>query len=795
MAAPRNRSPSPNLARPNPNLRASETNSNMRRSFSGNPFARPSSLLTNPRSFNPTTPANSPADSGRRKSMGKEGINSSRGYEEKENEKDFNTKASRVRSPAKGSKNFMSPTISTASKFTPSPRKKVLAEKNDLVRSSISFSDDKISFTKDTESELKSQMFFDQNKIAGVDQKDVLENARPQVPSNAIVKEDACFDVSSNSALKEDACFEVPSNSENASESLSDLTTSSDCVKVESNHNNNNHSCSSASPVIAPLDADPSLPPYDPRTNYLSPRPLFLRYKPNPRVEVFLNKQVLDFEESLMSEIFSDTDVTEETQSEESLKESDDSSSVEMVPEEELPFVFEPSKHSFEARIAYKPKFFTRSRSISLLLVFLIACLCISVTDSPVIGSPMFEPNAYDPSEVIEFAKANFDGVVRNLKQWSANSISYLSKIIPSFSKTEELSLLRYSNMSASQEELLVDGYFNDKLYGKNQVQNELENVKEEKAETEPLVVEKACPENSSDDHGEEALEQEHGEPEIEEVQPIIRAESSDYHISEDVLNTHQIDDESHIDTYLQSTERIEDESGLAFQAHETKPELEAAEIELEVVKTEDFQGENDLSTSSEFKSNIEVLNSEISTEIVVSEILDTSVHGSEEKFSALNILGVGVSILVFGLVLGSTFIYVKQSKANSNPNVVEPLLAKKMVSSNEYIYQEKTTSGNWQTEVDESSSCPSEMSSFQNNSSYNKREVTETSEAHSHERRPKKNFKRESLASSSSDYSMGESYGSFTTYERIPKHGSGDEEIVTPVRRSSRIRSLVTSP
>lgn len=707
--------------------------------------------------------------------MGKEGINASRGYEEKENEKDFNTKASRVRSPAKGSKNFMSPTISAASKFTPSPRKKVLAEKNDLVRTSISFSDDKISFTKDTESELKSQMGFDQSKIAGVDQKDVLENTCPHIPSNAIVKEDTCFDVPSNSVLKEDACFEVPSNSENASESLSDLTTSFDCVKVESNHNNNNHSCSSASPVIAPLDADPSLPPYDPRTNYLSPRPLFLRYKPNPRVEVFLNKQVLDFEEGLMSEIFSDTDVTEETHSEESLKESDDSSSVEMVPEEELPLVSEPiPKHSFEARIAYKPKFFTISRSISLLLVFLIACLCISVTDSPVISSPMFEPNTYDPFEVVEFAKANFDGVVRNLKQWSANSISYLSKIIPNFSEAEELSLFRYSNMSTSQEELLVDGYFGDKLYGKNQVQNELENMKEEETETGPLEVEKACPEISTDDHGEEALEQEHGEPETEEVQAITRAESSGSYISEDTLNTHQSNDESHIDAYLQSTERIEDESGLALHAREIKPELEDAEIEHEVVKTEDFRGENDPSTSSEFESNIEVLNSEISTEIVDSEILDTPVHGSEEKLSALNILGVGVSILVLGLVLGSTFIYVRQLKASSIPNVVEPLLAKKMVSSNEYIYQEKTTSGNWQTEVDESSSCPSEMSSFQKNSCYSKREMTETSEAQSHERRPKKNFKRESLASSSSDYSMGSpSYGSFTTYERIPKHVS----------------------
>ncbi|KAL3614290.1 hypothetical protein CASFOL_042364 [Castilleja foliolosa] len=38
-------------------------------------------------------------------------------------------------------------------------------------------------------------------------------------------------------------------------------------------------------------------------------------------------------------------------------------------------------------------------------------------------------------------------------------------------------------------------------------------------------------------------------------------------------------------------------------------------------------------------------------------------------------------------------------------------------------------------------------------------------------------------------------SYGSFTTYEKIPiKNEYGEEEIITPVRRSSRIRKI-TSP
>ncbi|CBI25120.3 unnamed protein product, partial [Vitis vinifera] len=78
---------------------------------------------------------------------------------------------------------------------------------------------------------------------------------------------------------------------------------------------------------------------------------------------------------------------------------------------------------------------------------------------------------------------------------------------------------------------------------------------------------------------------------------------------------------------------------------------------------------------------------------------------------------------------------------------------------------------------------------------SYNQKGSKGASEAQSQERGLRKSNKRESLASSS-EYSTGSpSYGSFTSYEKIHiKHGCGDEEVVTPVRRSSRIRNQTPS-
>ncbi|KAK9287413.1 hypothetical protein L1049_015833 [Liquidambar formosana] len=160
-----------------------------------------------------------------------------------------------------------------------------------------------------------------------------------------------------------------------------------------------------------------------------------------------------------------------------------------------------------------------------------------------------------------------------------------------------------------------------------------------------------------------------------------------------------------------------------------------------------------------------------------------------------------GISLLVLPLIAATVFTYARREKTSSSPDVAIPvsqLPAKKSISnlvtaSVEHTFQERRSSLNWPTEVDMvGESCPSEMSSFQKSSSCGKRG---TNEVQSLERKPRNNSKRESLASSS-EYSMGSpSYGSFTTYEIINSKHKGDEETVTPVRRSSRIRKQVTSP
>jgi hypothetical protein len=111
------------------------------------------------------------------------------------------------------------------------------------------------------------------------------------------------------------------------------VTDEPDCVNLDPTFKiSPTSSCSWSCPTLAPLDADPSMPPYDPKTNFLSPRPQFLHYRPNPRVESYLNEES---DGRRLEESFSDTDVTEETQSEDSQKENEDVSSGEKVKEEQ----------------------------------------------------------------------------------------------------------------------------------------------------------------------------------------------------------------------------------------------------------------------------------------------------------------------------------------------------------------------------------------------------------------------------------------------------------------------------
>ncbi|KAL6996583.1 hypothetical protein U1Q18_006714 [Sarracenia purpurea var. burkii] len=109
-----------------------------------------------------------------------------------------------------------------------------------------------------------------------------------------------------------------------------------------------------------------------PKTDYLSTRPQFLRYRPNPRIEVYLHKEKSKrLEDCFLTEGFSDTEASEEIESKDSNKESEDDSSAEIInEEEEEPHDFKPHpiKTDEEKKTVLKPQFFPESKSIALLL-------------------------------------------------------------------------------------------------------------------------------------------------------------------------------------------------------------------------------------------------------------------------------------------------------------------------------------------------------------------------------------------------------------------------------------------
>lgn len=825
--------------RPNSNSgsRNSETSNPMRRSFSGNPFTKPS-VVPNPRGFNPNTPANSPSDFPRRNSIGRD-------LEDKENTKDHNLKPGRVRSPAvasKATKNFMSPTISAASKITPSPKKKILVERNEPARASLSLSTEKSPCNEPARTSLSFST--EKSPCRSVRFSDIVEDIDFKADDGSDDKEASLTASSISEALRCEEVLdpEVPVTSKIDSKSLPETVTEEpDCVNLDPTFKiSPTSSCSWSCPVLAPLDADPSVRPYDPKTNYLSPRPQFLHYRPNPRIEVYLNKESdgQRLEESFISECFSDTEVTEETQSE-------DVSSVELVKddeeeeeeEKEVP-VSEPSpisthfpkeEETIGAKGGPKPQFFTRSKFILLLLVLSVACLSVSVTNTPVNPSMLKESSffkTYDSYVIAEFAKVNLDGLARNSRLWYDKSISFVSELIPNFKGVPISGPLHYCNLTALREDIPVDGYLvfdhSHKGMGEKFEHNVLGSMREREVDIEPLEEEDQQEIEADEDVGEaleglddpeyegkvsqeiEEVSAEDGTSENEEVLLALETEV----IEPDNLEAEKTEEEVllavHLDTEQQS-------SNVVNYGEQPAMVPKADEIQPQVSEAGELQGEHEKISIAEMESakgdlNPEILEFAASAEnLKSSEVGEFTLNGTNDRISRENVMG--ITMLVLTLIAATVFRYVRKGK-NTTPitaatNVEQPVVTKKldfspMSVSNEHAFLERRpASQNWPTEVDMvGESCPSEMSSF---SSYSKKGPKGSNEAQSQERKPRKNYKRESLASSS-EYSTGSpSYGSFTTYEKIPSklqgHGGDEETIITPVRRSSRIRSQVTSP
>ncbi|KAK6945934.1 hypothetical protein RJ641_013478, partial [Dillenia turbinata] len=722
------RSSSPVSIRPNPKSRTPENINPMRRSFTGNPFAKPS-IVANPRSFNPHTLANSPAgvaDYGRRNSIGKEASKISAASPKKKILADRNESVRvSVASPTpEGNSQIVSPIPILASEDsdikksrTGSNQKKTVRFVDLVLRESERFSSVEIS-------DLKSSISEEPRKIE-------------TIPDDLLL----------NSMISEDFDGNPLIDSNN-------IDSRSDVVRVYY----------SSSPTLAPLDADPSLPSYDPKTNYLSPRPQFLHYKPNPRIEVLLNRRLSSeggkrLEDRFRDESFSDGETLEEYASEDSQKEADKSSSsflVEkdtMTSEDEETHEAKPEPNStIEAkRVSNSKPFFSKSKLISLLFILSLAFLSISFTVSPpIINNSMFKDlsivKAYFPPEILASGKAKINGVAQNPRLWSDNSISYLSKMVSVWKEIGKLDPLNLGNVTAS-EEPSVDGH-GPSIYTEN--------------EREEFDVNVGTEYMRGVEYEDEEME-EKDLPQTEANEKMIEAIDEQVSVSDSQASDNPV---------------LE-----AFDSWEVEGENE----EIHSPEIEDDQNEPNCLTS------------ESDSPLENSQDLQATPSLFEKAIADKTLMGVLVSLFLLGLIIVATTLYLKwekKSNMNSAISVQKPVIKKCTSSpgldSEEHTYQQKPSS---RTVVDMlGESCPSEMSSFQRSPSYTNRDHGATSEVRSQERKTRKIARRESLASSS-DYSMGSpSYGSFTTYETIHNKNGSKEEAVTPVRRSSRLRNPVTS-
>ncbi|CAD5312907.1 unnamed protein product [Arabidopsis thaliana] len=820
-------SSSPSMpSRPNPKQRNSETGDLMRRSFRGNPFS---------------------ADPSRRNSIGRECSNRVE-IGDKENQNDKDQIANVVKGPTKGSKHFMSQTISAVSKIIPSPRKKILSDKNEVSRS----------FDKSHHQvQVKSSVSFsDVISIIGED-KDV---------------DQICIDETKQ--LREEESHDI---------------TVSDFDEILERKSNDNSSFKISPlppyvpytfPVFESHEVDPVVAPYDPKKNYLSPRPQFLHYKPNPRIE-HRSDECKQLEELFISESSSsDTDLSaereEEGQQEEEVasqegvvaveEQEDDGEerleaaeeildvdgeerleAVESDDEEEEVVVGESIEEEETHQISKQSRFSKTSMLLGWILALGVAYLLLvsstTFSQQTITDSPFYQFNI--SPEIIMSASENFEQLGAKLRMWAESSFVYLDKLVSSLREEEGSVPFQFHNLT----DLLEDKRLSDAVFQSTSVEIIVDGfiVDSLEVDIEEVNVGHQEPEEESENSGEISLEAVYEEDDNE-----VEQENEEGKVNLEIVD--ECDEQAEIkiatDTEVNGGERYSE--SLSEEGHGGQ--------ETDVVEGQEEYEENDQNNMEEAESDAQLLDDVQSAAISsnqqeqtgvanvetvqeeegVGEIAGGSLSVSEEATDVehdgneveeeesgfgevVNDAG-SEDILLSGqkkvLVLFSTMMVILAAvaagfllaKKKTKPVMLqhedgEPtaISATKVVEHVpvENLIRERLSSLNFKEEEEEVgddrkrevSSFPSEMSfSFSKNkplhSCSNKKD--DLKEHQSGGGGKKSNDSGESMASSASEYSIGSvSYGSFTTYEKIQKRsGHEEKEMITPVRRSSRIRN-----
>lgn len=719
--------------------------------------------------------------------------------EHRENERDLNCSASskpsavRARSPApssccsaKGAKNFMAPTISAASKaVAASPKRRVLAERNEtvsVVRSSLTSLLDESPAPEEVPA--KRRVSF---------------GARPHQDSGV---------------------QETPYVGGGGSEPR----------KIESEIKDRRYSgvlpSFHISPAaIAPLDADPSLPPYDPHTNYLSPRPRFLHYRPNPRIEQYLNQEgdLMDsgdgkrLEDSFSSESSEETPgQTEEEQ--QSTPGDDECSSPEVEAMEEETGESPVPESESNPKSTGKGRSFWHYKFASLLLVLGIACIFGSFLGCPILSSSMLKTPvipAIDDVHVRDYlavAALDLKELARKLSQWSFDSFARYTTLnsLP----REEFGPFFMPNLTAANIEQREDI---DYSYIGTIVSNE--HIGQGSAMEQPFegeMQEESMEEHEVDidqSYSETTLSNEHIDQVSEMEQPFeisVQQESMEEHevdVSGDELKddtvsgdeksgmevtqgleendvTVEPEADDDVTVEFESEKKIaEDDDAKEMEEEAIVDGIESEKnIELELRKMQDIGphdlvtqhdevagGQGDSGSSSSSASQTHEDSPSASGDERISNTVqsqDLSMYGSDGKHAMKLAAGLSSAVL---LVACFTFLLMKQRQTPlvDNPQIApaKKVITKSVSGSSESHGHARVSPFQNTPVVDMlmMDSGPSEFSSsLQHSTSVGRRRATRKGEEEETESNERR-LRRDSTVSSSSI-----SYGSFTTYEKL---------------------------
>ncbi|KAL0802674.1 hypothetical protein Bca101_057850 [Brassica carinata] len=649
----------------------------------------------------------------------------------------------------------MSPTISAVSKINPSPRKRVLSDKNQVSR----FLSDvkRLTFEGDTKRHHQSCVSFS----------------------------DVIHIISTDEKEKQ---FERPH----------------DMTVTDFDENRE---------VVGPL-----LPPYDPKKNYLSPRPQFLHYRPNPSVEKHLDERK-QLEELFISESSSsDTELSaeESVKCEKQDKDGSHEGGTKAVVEEESENVEQLKAESDEEVVCEsteetsqvpKQSGFRPFRFFGWFLAMSLGYLLVSASFSGPTGlsvlkeSPLYQ--FHIPNGIKEFAEANkLEELSEKLWTLTESSLVYMDKMISRLGGgTEEYALLQFHNLTYSLEEntvfqptrVEINGEpLHEKVRGENSFEDDYEleeesgeiedggaesNEVDERTEMPPgtdielkegeaFAIEEPeviLPEVNNDAEGLESQESlETGSTKKE--QDEIEAESEAIYINQNDVKTHAMKGHQQKETLLADAE-CESEDGLAPESSDDlHPEFQHSNVDdAESEPVDGFSGIA-AETSDDLHPKLqqsEVVDAESESGEVAAETSDDDLHPEVRSFNkAITVL---LSSTVLVLLAAVAFSFARKAKhvAEPAPETEEINLTHEPV---ENLVKEKLSSLNIQAkeEVDDriSNSVHKKSTSLSNNKDPKEHQSLGGNSK----------LRRESLASSASEYSVGSfSYGSFTTYEKIP--------------------------